>query len=397
MRTPHLILREIAHRKVNALLMLLGVVAAVGCLIAAVTLLRWHDGQTDARTQELTDDYRKIVLTLGFNVFIVPKESQGGRVDADMPQQYVDSLANADIITIDHLLPSLSADLFWQERKTQVTLTGIHGEVAIAGKKRKRPLIQPVEKDQIVLGHKIAEKTKLKKGEKTELLGQTFTVSKVHEFRGTADDYTAWIDLSQAQQLLNKPGRITAIQAINCLAPNCHPDATGIPTVTQEIARVLPATDVIIDMGKARTRIDARTRAATESQAAKAQAERIAAILVPLVIVAAAVWIGLLALTNVRDRRAEIGVLRALGVRSRGILTLFLGKAIAIGLIGAVIGYAAGLGAGSGLVGASVADLIDPIAALAVLIAAPLIAALAAWLPAMIAAQQDPAAVLCQE
>ena len=64
--------------------------------------------------------------------------------------------------------------------------------------------------------------------------------------------------------------------------------------------------------------------------------------LVPVVMVGSGVWIGLLALANVRDRRGEIGILRALGLRSRQILLIFLGKAVAIGLAGACLGYAAG-------------------------------------------------------
>ena len=54
----HLILKEIAHRKVNALLMLSGVVVAVGCLIAAVALLQWYSLETDKRMAELTADFK---------------------------------------------------------------------------------------------------------------------------------------------------------------------------------------------------------------------------------------------------------------------------------------------------------------------------------------------------
>ncbi|MEX2212503.1 MAG: FtsX-like permease family protein [Phycisphaeraceae bacterium] len=421
MNLTRLIFREIAHRRTNALLALLSVTAAVACLTAGLTLLRGHDlatdrilaakqEETEARTKQLTDDYRKIVLELGFNVFIVPKGSSPVATgpQPEMPYEYVTMLSKADIITIDHLLPSLTVPLYWQEQKMQVTLTGIHGEVAIAGGKRKRPLVQPVKPGEIVLGFKVAQSTKLKPGDKAALLGETFTISETHPFRGTPDDYTLWIDLAQAQKLLNREGVITAIQAINCLAPNCHPDATGIPSVTQEIAKVLPDTQVIIDMGKARTRIDARVRAAKEAEAAltaekeqraavRGQMENFASILIPTVMVGCGLWIALLALANARERRGEIGILRALGVGKAGVLTLFLGKAVLIGLIGAGAGYALGFLGGAAFGEASAGELIEPRTAVIVLIAAPLLATLASWLPSLVAAGQDPAVVLSEE
>jgi F0F1-type ATP synthase epsilon subunit len=420
-----LVVRELAHRRVNTLLALLAVIAAAGCLVATLTLLRGHDRQTERiltqmqeetkkRTDELTDDYRKIVLKLGFNVFILPaavradETYQAGLGGHEMPEAYVEKLAEAGIITIDHLLPSLSAPVFWSEQKRQIVLTGVRGEVAIAGKKRKRPLIQPVEPGQIVLGYQVAKQTGLAIDEQVQLLGETFQVSKIHEARGTADDNTVWIDLKKAQQLLNKEDKITAIQAINCLAPNCHPDETGIPSVTDEIAQVLPDTQVLVDMGKARTRIDARQRAADEAKAAlrqeeenrrqvRSQIDRFAALLNPLTIVGAGIWVCLLALINVRERRGEVAILRAIGVTSGSILLVFLGKAVLIGLLGAVLGYACGIAIGGGLSEVATRELFDWRTPLIIMALAPLLVALASWIPALAAANQDPADVLCEE
>jgi putative ABC transport system permease protein len=45
---------------------------------------------------------------------------------------------------------------------------------------------------------------------------------------------------------------------------------------------------------------------------------------------------------NVRHRKTEIGLLRAVGVRSGSIAALFLGKAALLGLAGGGIGFALG-------------------------------------------------------
>ena len=58
--------------------------------------------------------------------------------------------------------------------------------------------------------------------------------------------------------------------------------------------------------------------------------------LVPLVLLISALWIGLVFHANVRERRSEIGILRALGARAGTILRLFLTKALLMGAAGAL-------------------------------------------------------------
>jgi len=113
------------------------------------------------------------------------------------------------------------------------------------------------------------------------------------------------------------------------------------------------------------------------------------------VIVGCVVSIGFLAFSNVRQRTAEIGILRAIGFRSRQILSIFLGKAVLVGLAGAAVGYLSGLAIGARWSGLSLSgELFRPSLLTATLILAPLLACLASWIPAMLAARQDPAIVL---
>ncbi|MCA9054250.1 MAG: FtsX-like permease family protein, partial [Planctomycetaceae bacterium] len=125
--------------------------------------------------------------------------------------------------------------------------------------------------------------------------------------------------------------------------------------------------------------------------------------LVPAVIVASAIWVGVLAYLNVRQRREEIGILRAIGLRRRGVIAVFEGKAILIGLVGGGIGVLLGLLAvqGSGSQVELVGDLWAVRSVKQLLLSAPLAAVLfsvvASWLPALLAANQDPALILEQE
>ena len=414
--------REIAYRRGAFAAAVCGIVLAVATLVGSLGLLRAHDALTERemerlrletvkRTEQLQDDYRKIVLKLGFNVYIVP---EGARMDdwyaadfgaMEMPESYVQTLADAGVISINHLLPSLSKRVPWPAHDMNVLLTGVRGEVTIAGQKRKMPLLQPVAPGEIVLGYAVAKTSGAAEGDSLELLGRTFTVREIHPFRGNNDDVTVWIDLVTAQEMLDKPGRINAIQAINCLAPQCYPDADGIPSVREEIERVLPGTTVLVDIGKAVTRIDARKRAAQEAReqmeqeaarlaAVRARMEQYASYLTPSALLVACLWVGFLSLANVRGRLEEIGILRALGVGTGGILRLFLGRSIVTGLVGAPLGCALGLAVASTHGDVGLAVVTTPLVVGIALVGAPVLAVLAAWLPALAAAQQDPAAVL---
>ena len=78
-------------------------------------------------------------------------------------------------------------------------------------------------------------------------------------------------------------------------------------------------------------------------------------------------------------------------------MKLFLLKAITIGLIGAIVGYLIGLTSGSIFGGQFTFELFNINLLLIVIIFAPLLALLAAYVPATLAARQDPADVLREE
>jgi putative ABC transport system permease protein len=132
------------------------------------------------------------------------------------------------------------------------------------------------------------------------------------------------------------------------------------------------------------------------------QLETLAGVLSPLVVLACAVWVGLLALANVRERRTEIGLLRAIGKGSATIASLFLGKAVLVGLLGAVAGFALGTWLAH-LLGANALDLataqvsIRMSVLLYALVGAPLVAAIASYLPTISALTEDPAVALREQ
>ncbi len=259
-----------------------------------------------------------------------------------------------------------------------------------------------------VVGHEIWDSLGLRVGDTITLLGRRFDVSQCNPERGNKDDITMWIDLAQAQEMLNRPGRINAI-----LALKCHCAGAELANVRKEIGAILPGVSVIELASEVITRAEARDRARAAAEAAiaaegahrahlRSEREAFAAWLVPLVALGAAVWIGVLALMNVCERRSEIGILRAVGLRSRQIMLVFLTRALLAGGVGAVLGYAVGYAIGllsgeAGVETVTAGTLFRPGLLVLVLVAAPLLAGLASWPPALLAARQDPALVLQRE
>src|SRR5262245_51348260 len=134
-----LVLREIAHRKLNFVLGLTSVVVAVACLVGALTLLHAHDRRTekllDERQEavkkagaELEDAIRRSTIKMGFNVLIVPKDQDLQELNVEgyaskyMPEDNAAKLAKAGIVTINHLLPSITQKLEWPEQKRTIIL-----------------------------------------------------------------------------------------------------------------------------------------------------------------------------------------------------------------------------------------------------------------------------------
>lgn len=455
MNVWQLVIKEIRYRKLSFALGIASILAAIGCLVGAMTLLKAHDQysqqilkrkqiQTEQQMAKLKDDMRKATLKLGLNVVILPKDQDRGDWYANdygskyMPAEYADKLANSGIVTIRHLLPVLQQRVKWPEKKRTIILVGTRGEVPNLHKSARKPLVQPVPEGKVVLGYELHQSLGLNVGDKVKFMGEEFSIHKCHAERGDKDDITAWIHLGQAQQLLDKRGQINAIIALECICMG-----RDLSKMRSDIASVLPDTQ-IFEIGKTKVlaRFEARTKAAQAAKAAleqenklglhlKEERELFASILVVIVMAACGIWIGFLALTNVRQRRSEIGILRALGFRTGRILCLFLSRAVVMGLAGGILGFIVGffvgrnmgfippLRQGSGFIAEQISvdvatDLpplllsqesvgsasqvsFDPALLILALVLAIFLSAVASWIPAVIAAKRDPAEILREE
>jgi putative ABC transport system permease protein len=391
-----LVFKEIAHRRGNFALGLLAVALATGCLSGAISLIEARRAGLAMTMAKLEDDMRKAMLNLGFNIVILPKNQRledwyiqdfGTQY---MPEDYGQRLKQAKVVTVQHLLPILQQRVKWPEVKRTIILAGTRGEVPGTG--QKKAMVEAVGPDVIVLGYQLHQDLGYKVGQKIELMGQSFTVQQCYPMRGNTDDITAWVNLAVAQKLLDKPGQINAILALEC---ECA--LANLGKVRQEIEKILPDTQLVERGSEALARAEARRKAGQQAKAAIENEEALAGVLVTLVTLVCAGWVAVLMLGNVRQRQSEIGILRAIGVGSGKVMRLFLAKGAVLGLAGGAVGFVAGYAAVVAVEHFSAAPA-EPAfpwwAMLLTLAGAPLLAMAASWPPAMLAARQDAAGML---
>ena len=423
MRIWDLVIKEIRHHKFVFVLCLAAVIIATGILAGELTVLKAHDMQTDfilaekekqvaEDMKQMEDYYRSIMKEHGFSLLILPEGQNLGDFYAEgyaskfMPEEYVERLAESNLPGISRLLPAIEQKIRWTEEYNRtILLTGIRGEVlsTMSGATKPRSLVE-VAPGNIALGYELWDSLGLKVGDEIELLGENFEVSECCPQRGTKKDIAVWTDLGQAQRLLGKENQINQIWAVQTYSPN--PDFSSLRA---DINRILPNTQVIISENEVTALAKAINRAKATAEFSLAaeqehhskirgEMETFASWLIPLVFIVSMALIGMLTLGNVRERRQEIAILRTLGYRSRQVLQIFLAKAFLLGVIGAFLGYAIGFVVAVAFSPATgsqaMASLFDARILLMALAAAPVMSLLASWVPAMVAARQDPADIL---
>jgi len=425
MKIRHLVAKEILHRKFSFILGVFATIIATASIVGSVVLLQMHDLRTgiilqqkeaelQQRMDKLQDDTRKSMLKLGFNVVILPEDLNIADWHSNdysteyMPEAYADRLAESDIISIRHILPSLQQKIHWPERNRTIILVGTRGEVPNQHLAPKKPLLQPVPPGTVILGYELHKSMNIQTGDEIRILGKLFTVKTCYSERGNKDDITAWISLKEAQDMLGKVGQINAILALECL---CSDDS--LSTIRKEVAGILPGTQVIERESRALARAEARKQVAQEAKTTlqkeqqgreilRNERERMASVLVPVILLACALWIALMGFINVRSRRGEIGILRAMGVPTKRIFMLFIWKHIFMGVLGGLGGLILGSAVAISLSGSGLESHIGSfgfwilLAVLAVA-GASLLTIISGWIPAMIASGQDPAEILREE
>ncbi|HAY81738.1 MAG TPA: hypothetical protein DCY79_18190 [Planctomycetaceae bacterium] len=463
MSTLSLVFAEIRFRLTNFILCALAVVIAATMFVAGPMLLSGYAAQAsnelaglqaeaddlqraadeqkkkteEAKTamtvavDDLVKQTKRIMRDIGVNLRIVHEETNMGSLYTDFeahefPEDYVHRLAQAESIeTIVHLVATLQHRMKWNDRT--VLLVGTLPVLTTSQKNAEKPhMVQEVEPGTVWVGSELAGS--YKPGDKIKIGDVELTIAKIMPEQGTLADVQLVVHLDAAQEIANKPDQINQIMALNC---KCKGDRISV--IRKELEGVLPDTKITEDFNRATARekqrdlteaVHQQQVAAAEEELARAQANLQRAVEhastqtrrrqrqqtglnaminigTPVVVFLAAIFIALMTWQNVRDRRAEIGILRALGKATKSIAGLLLAKAVIVGATGGVIGCLVGVVVAN-QIGASMqiapeSMTVDSRLLWGTIVGAPLVAAIASYLPTLSALRQDPARVLMDQ
>lgn len=376
MTLSQLLFMEIRHRPLGTALG----AAAVAVAVAMVIFL-W--GVADAGERET----RLIQRDIGLNLVIVPEETTPyvfarGGIIGTMPESYIDRVAEQDVA--NRLIPMVRGTR--PIRNVKVELIGIAPERFKRNAKMKPVFGMELAPNSCVVGGGVAEKLGFARGETLQLGESEFTIERILAISGSEDDARIYLPLKDAQRELNLEGKLTEIRAIEC---HCGAEVEDPAAwLAEQLGPLLPGTRVL--------RLSALAEARRQQ---RLLSERYLSIAGPVVLVLAGLVVCLLAVMNVRERRNEIGVLRAIGWTSSRIGGFILARAALVGVFGALPGVVLGA-ALIAMLGPSLFTVsfigvrTDATVLIAALILAPLFAAAAALVPAAIAAKEDPAEIL---
>ena len=354
-----LVMGELRWRWMTAAIAALLVGLAVGSVLWA-----------DAVITGAADVTRRIQRDIGTNLVILPKDTDTAawwlrrETTGSLPQDAADRLEASGLA--GRLVPLVRRVVSIDG--TDVLLTGV-GTERTGG---RRPVFaQDVSNNGAVVGATVAQALGLDVGDTIDLPGGRTTVVDVLLVQGSIDDTSVFLPLAEAQRRLDLEGRLTEIEALEC---RCSPDIADPAAHIVELAAAAVPEAIVIR----------RTAAAEARRKQRELAESIAEVVGPAGAMVGMLLVGGLAWLNVRERRSECGVLRALGWTRMGILVVLLGRWSCIGVVGAVLGL---------LCAVLLSDGIEPLWWWA-LVAAPGAAVLVGVLPALQGASADPVEAL---
>ena len=417
MKLHALLISELRFRGLSSLMVILAVLVATACGVGSAILLDHFDSQTDAqvaalqmrageRMNALENEARLFAKALGFNVFIYNAKQNMGRFYTSDTSDYFLTLADAEKLAdsnmdmLNHLLPVLRSRYSWTEYGEDVVIGGIKGEIFVK-RKWQEPMEVELLPGEVHLGYTIHQKLDLVQGDDITLAGKTYKATQLRDRLGTKDDITLFMNLGDAQTLLNLPGKISGILALSC---NCVPGE--IEPLRKALQHVLPQTEIVELTVRAKARARARK---TIQEAAREELKdihnsrsslretltRFSVLFFGLMTIASAILLLFLYGNNVKERRSEIAILRTIGLSTVHIYILFMLKALLLALIGSVLGSVLGVGLGVLLSDGVVVEVSYYLTLVGVAVAGScIISLLASWIPARSAAAGDPGVIL---
>jgi putative ABC transport system permease protein len=373
---------NLRRRKSRAAFLVAGLLVGIGTVVALLTL-----------SAALTEQAQNNLETYGANILVAPRSdglslSYGGVSVADVSVGSRD-IREADLARIDSIPNRRNIAIIAPELLGAVSVKGKQGLLMGVRPKSEFDLKKwwsvdgrpPRNGREMVAGAVAATALGLRTGDRVNVGGRRFLVTGILRPTGSQDDNLLITDLSAAQGVLRKPGKVSMVQ-VAALCSNCP-----VEKIVAQLGGVLPGTKVTAMQEKVKNRMHAID-----------QFRMFSWIVAGVIIVIEALVVFVTMMGSVNARTREIGIFRALGFRRGHVTGLILIEASAASLLAGVLGYLAGMAVSYVLLpllgGAGVSVSWAPALAGGAVGLAVVIGATASLYPALHASRLDPTVAL---
>ena len=325
MRPENLVLKNLARRKGRTVLNSIGLILAIAVIVATVTI----SNSMEIKIGEEVEKYGpNVVVTPDTKSINVPYGSVtvGSSTFDEATLKNLETIENA--VNIRIVSPKLFGQTEYEE--SNLLMVGVNADDErllkvwwdISGE------IPEPGSDETLLGSEVYSALELSIGSSIDLNDRTFTVTGYLSETGSNDDYTVFLPLAAAQEMMGLPGKVSVVD-IGALCSDCP-----VEEISKQIMDAIPGVKDTPVKQAVETRMMAVEQAASFSLG-----------LASVVLVAGCIGVMNTMVSSVHQRRREIGVFLSLGADNVFVYRIFLFEAVLLGLAGGLLG--AGLGVAS--------------------------------------------------
>ena len=327
MRTENLVLKNLARRKGRTVLNSIGLILAIAVIVATVTI----SNSMEIKIGEEVEKYGpNIVVTPNTKSITVPYGSVtvGSSTFNEAELTSLETIPNA--VNIRIVSPKLFGQAEYDESNLLMVGVNADDERLLKVWWDINGEIPEPGSDETLLGSEVFRALELSIGSTIDLNDRSFEVTGYLSETGSNDDYTVFVPLATAQDMMGLPGKVSVVD-IGALCSDCP-----VEEISQQIMDAIPEVKATPVKQAVETRMMAVEQAATFSLG-----------LASIVLVAGCIGVMNTMVSSVHQRRREIGVFLSLGADDIFVYRIFLFEAVLLGLVGGVLG--AGLGVGSSI------------------------------------------------
>ena len=325
MRLTDIALRNLIRRKAKAGFVLAGLLIGISTVVGLITL-------ADTMSHDINHKLEKY----GANILIVPKTenlslSYGGLslggVSFEMEeirQTELDSIGTiknaANIAAVGPLVLGV-VDI----DKNKALVAGVDFDAVGVLKPWWRLKGAFPRQNEALLGSQASRILGLNRGDPLVVAGHHLIVSGVLQPTGSQDDQLVFTQLATAQAILGKEGRISMAE-VAALCKDCP-----IHAMVKQISDVLPGAQVMAIQQVVKGRMETL-----------AKFKKFSYFISCVVILVGGLVVLVTMMGSVRERTAEIGVLRAMGFRKSHVMGIIFSEAAVVSSLAGILGYFVG-------------------------------------------------------